>query len=522
MPPFKGITFFHTFHPGIRHQLTQYNRPAFMQESLLVQTLTALTPQERQDLEVFLQSPLHNNGQHARQNLALFHLLNNRIAQKKESDWSKQHIYEALSPGNIYQPGYLENLMTKLLKLVRRFIAQQEASQHWGNAFEGLTMARFYREHGLPDRARQAIHRAKSDLSAASDERGNRRLLAFWLEQEISIQECLNNQRKGDLHVPATLQALTTFFGHQLLELATVLYQQQRVVPELLSDWQPVIEHLREILRERAYESDPAILMLDAALNLQQVASAEPRQTLEEFLELLRHHEAELPARIQKILAAYTRNFCVRYASKLEAGFRLALYREHLEKGWLYEGGKLQPSSFINLVNISLKAGEADWLETFLQAHRGKIEGEQADHLLLYGFARWHFQKKQWEKVEEGIREARKQPKLLDIGLEKLMRILEIKICYEQWPDSERLQHLLDSFKMFIQRNKRALTENHQLLDKNFVKTVRQMMQHNRQVHLKKPGLKGIRKTIAQVEQGALIVAERDWLVEKLTMLSLK
>ncbi|MCK6694057.1 MAG: hypothetical protein L6Q97_18390 [Thermoanaerobaculia bacterium] len=490
-----------------------------MQESLLVQTLAALKRQERQEMHTFLHCPLYNGGKHARQILALFTLLAGYIEQKNGAIPEKEAVYEALFPGKTYRQGYFENLMSELMALLRQFLTQREIELRWGPAFESVAMARFYRERGLQERAKQTIHRAKTELANPSVDLDERRLLAFWREQEISLQECLNNQRRGDLNVPGTLHALTVFYGHKLLELATVLYQQQRVVPELQSDWEPFIDQFREILRVHAHFDDPAIFMLDEALKFLKTRPENPKMALEQFLLLFRKYEAALSPTLQKILAAYTRNFCVQYGNLLDGAFRLTLYKEHLEKGWLYEQGKLQPTTFINLVNISLSLGDDEWLWVFLQAHKAKIEGEQANYLELYGLARYYFQKQQWDKVEESILETRKLPKLSDAGLEKLMRILEIKTGYELAPEADRLENSLNNFTMFLQRNKRILIEKHRIMDKNFITIVRRMIRFHGQTDFKKREVENLQKTVSQVADLSYPLAERGWLHEKLIAL---
>ena len=490
-----------------------------MQGSILIQTFSGLTPAERKELQLFLHCPLYNGGKHAKPILALFTLLENEIHKKNQTELDKNRVHEALFPGKSYQQGYFENLMSELMKLMRQFLVQREIRLGWSVAFESLVMARFYRERGLPERAKQAINRAKSDLSNTAADLSDRRLLAFWLEQEISVQECLNNQRKGDLNVPGALHALTVFYGHKLLELVAVFQQQQRVVPELQWDWDPFIEQFRETLRGNKHFDDPAIFMLDEALKLLKTKPENPKQTLEEFLQLFKTLEAALPPALQKILAAYSRNFCVQHGNAMDNTFRLGLYREHLEKGWLYEQGKLQPTSFLNLVNISLNAGETDWLWAFLQEHQGKIDGEQTGHLVLYSYARYYFQQGQWEKVEDGILEISKLPKFSDIGLEKLVRILEIKTGYELDPFSDRLENALNNFTMLIQRSKRVLVEKHRVMDKNFIAAVRRMIRFREQINLRKPDLKGLQKMFARVEDHTFQLAERGWLREKLNSL---
>jgi len=490
-----------------------------MQESLLVQTLTALTPHERQEMYPFLHCSLYNGGKHARQILALFTLLDGYIGQQNGAIPEKARVYEALNPGKTYRQGYFENRMSDLLGIVRQFLTYREINLRWGTTFEGLVMARFYRERGLPERSKQVINRTKTEHYASVDHPDERHLLGFWLEQEISIQECLNNRRKGDLNVPDTLQALTVFYGHKLLELASVWFQQQQVVPNMESHWEPFMDQFRETLRDNAHFDDPAIFMLDEALKLLKSTPENPKLALEDFLDKFSKHEATLSPTLQKILAAYTRNFCVRHGHLLDGAFRLTLYKEHLDKAWLYEQGKLQPTTFINLVNISLNLGETDWLWKFLQAHQDKIEGEQAEHLLLYGLARYYFQTGDWNKAAEGILETRKLPKLSDTGLEKLVRILEIKTLYELDPLGDRLENALNNFTMSIQRNKRGLIEKHRRMGNNFIAIVRQMIRFHDHARLRELDVVKLQKTLGQVEDVAFPVSERHWLCEKLTAL---
>ena len=488
-----------------------------MQKSTLIQTMALLTPAERQEISIFLQCPLYNDGKHARSILAFFTLLGQEMDKNKGAGLDKNRLYEALFPGKTYRQGYFENLMSELLALIRQYLTQREVQRQWGPSFEGLAMARFYRARGLSERAQQAVQRAKTDLAAVRTDAGESRLLHYWLEQEVCKQACLNNQRKGDLNVSAALRTLTVFYGHQLLELASVLEQQQRVVPGLSSaEWSPFIEQFREMLRAGDSFGDPAIRVLDEALQLLNSRPENPGQALDLFLALFRAQETALPDSLQKILAAYVRNFTAQHGHAFDSAFRFGLYREHLEKGWLCEQGKLPPSYFINAVNIALSAGEMPWLETFLREYRDKIEGEQADCLLLYGFARYYFQLRQWDNVDNSIREIRKLPKLTDIGLEKLTRILEIKTCYEQNPEGEHLENMLNSFHEFIQRNHHAIVEKHRGMDKNFIHVVRQMMRLRRQRQFKKTDAAKLQKLAHQVHDPGFLLAERDWLRQKL------
>lgn len=453
-----------------------------MEGSLLLQTLRLLSPGERDDLKEFLSCALFNGSRHAKQILALFTLLMQRIGLPEPENFKKAGLFNALYPGKPYRQGYFENLMSELLALVRRFVVHREVNLRWAEAFEYLTMARFYRQRGLPDRSAQTLHRMDTVLKNFAGEPDELPLLKFWLRHESAILESQNNQRKGDLELPATLEALTIFYGYHLLEMAAVLYQQQRVVPALHTDWRPLIENFRDLLRANDYFSQPVLLLLDKALLLSEASTDTPAEDLSGFLALLEQHEADLPVKVRKKLAAYARNFCIRHGARnnpVLKSIQLGLYKKHLEKGWLHEEGKLQPTTFINMINLGLKLGELSWVGEVLQIPSGQISGSNGDYLIHYGQASYYLHAGALESARESMKDFKQLPKLADIALEKLTRILEIKILYETSKKTGaveiRLPDSLHSFVMFLRRSQRHLTDSQRAMDHNFIAIVRNM-----------------------------------------------
>lgn len=487
-----------------------------MRDSLLVQTLTALTPSERHELLYFLQSPLHNSGRHARSITALFTHLEALIHDDHLENLQAESVSASLFPERPYNQSFFSNLMSELLARVREFITQQYLKERSGQALQGIAMAQFYRMRNHPEQAAGALKRARTAPPSESDDKFEKALFRFWIEYEMFIQENQVNQRKGDLNLPAALQALTIFYAQKLLELSAALYQQQRLAPEVLSDWPDFIDPFRNMLAEKQHFSDDNVFVLDAALHLFEGEKGDPRETLTAFMELFSARESALTALVQKIAAAYVRSFLVLHDRTFQDAFRFRVYREHLEKGWLYhKGHNVSPSTFMNLINLALRAGEVDWTKHFISIHRNRIEDEQAIHYYLLGETILHFHLKEWETVFQLTQDIRRQARIIDVGLESLIRILEVKIAYETDPRSEQTAYLLSNFSKNLNRKKHQVNERHQLLDKHFVQIVRLLVKQNGKNTIAPADRKALAEFQERLNDPGFPVAERLWLTEK-------
>ena len=197
-----------------------------MNDTILVQTLKAFTPEELQELKDFLASPLFNAGSHANQNLALFTLLTEKINENNCNELDKIEVSKAIFGGIQKKDNthYLDNRMSELMAAIRKYITWQEVNESWGGVFEGLAVARFYRNRELGQRQELALVKAKNVLDGSRHLPPNDIfLLRYWLEEEELWLESFRNQRKGDLNISASIESLTSFYSTKLLEIALKL-----------------------------------------------------------------------------------------------------------------------------------------------------------------------------------------------------------------------------------------------------------------------------------------------------------
>lgn len=482
-----------------------------MQNTLLVQTLSAFSPDERSEIRRFLADSYFNRSHHAKQILRLFTLLDDQIAQTKVAELSRDLLLREISPDKKASRGYFDNLMSELLALLRKFIWLQEADSE---AAHNLATARFYRTRGLTDRAEQLLNRMPARPPRMAQPP---RLQRFERELERSEIESSRNQRKGDLNLPAALEALTVFYSSQLLQLAAALYQQERLVPELNTDWAAFIEPFRASLCERQHCGEPVLALLDQAVQLTLCVSDDPEKEVAQFLEAMRAHESDLSEWTLKNLATYARNFCGYHIQRDRPGMAdllLTLYQEHLGKGWLYENGLLPASVLLNMLIIGLRDGQHKWVLKVLESHRGRVAGDDDQLVWHYCWARYHFRMGNFAEAEKSIMlDKQKQP---DIEIEKSMRILSIEIAYER--ADLHLDSNLDAYTMFLRRNKSKLAPEKMEHNRHFIHTVKQMAQMRGQPQTPTRA-KSIQALKSEVANPAYKVADRNWLLQKIAQL---
>lgn len=495
-----------------------------MEDAILIQTLSVFTSDEMDAFGQFIEGPFLNCSSNARQNNSLFYFLKEKIINRQPIE--RADMLNAISTQEQLNPDshYLENRMSDLMAFARKFVLWQEMQAQQGAVQEHLAMARFYRERQVAKREEQAIRKAQNVLNKISPKNKERPLLAYWVEQELTDFESNNNQRKGDLNTPSTIQSLSVFYGVHLLEIAAVTWQQERVVPGFRSEWKGLIEGVRVLFREQNYLGNVSIELLDKALFLLENEIADPHQALHDFLKKMSDNIGEIPDAIALNLAAYARIFCTVYIARGHSSLRpvrLSLYKDHLEKGWLLDNGKLIPSIFINMVNAGLNFGDKVWVKWLLDTHSDKVSGEDHERIANYGFAQYYFHTGQIKEAREYMTKLFQASKFKDSSIEKLVRILEIKILYE---DGELLLDTqLHNFLMFLRRSERKLEKSKRQLHLNFVAVLKKMISLSEKITTKNIGEVQKNKILeninGQLNDPGFPVAERLWLLQKIKLL---
>ncbi len=173
-----------------------------------------------------------------------------------------------------------------------------------------------------------------------------------------------------------------------------------------------------------------------------------------------------------------------------------------VEQGMVIQNNTISSDVFHNIINIACAAGELDWIEKFI-AEKGEYLGKNEEEAgIALGNARYHFEKEEYEDVEE---------LLLNIKLPTIFYKLQVKalvlMTYFEM-QSNLFDSRLDAFYQFLNTNE-ELSTDYKKSFKNFIKFIRNLNKNR--------GLKDHKKiTLLQDNiKSCSNVVHKAWLMKK-------
>ncbi|MBK8196693.1 MAG: hypothetical protein IPK76_27135 [Lewinellaceae bacterium] len=172
----------------------------------------------------------------------------------------------------------------------------------------------------------------------------------------------------------------------------------------------------------------------------------------QKFKALLLEHAGKFSNEEMHGLFILAINYCVR---RLNSGgdryFREAfdLYREGLEKGFLYEEGMLSRFTYHNIVAIGLRLDELDWVRSFIYDNKNRLEKRYRESAFSYNLARLEYKSGNSGSVLELLQKANYRDPLLNLAAKTLL----LKTYYNL-NEYDLLQSHLDAMRNYIHRKR--------------------------------------------------------------------
>ncbi len=333
-----------------------------------------------------------------------------------------------------------------------------------------------------------------------------RRRDRFDAEYAMFLHETDHNYLRTDLNVPIALSALDGYYHLMRLNLLNQYLLQQKVTrldqPGLQSD----VAGMAVEVPEHLLQASPLLLI---SFKVNGLLSQEP-PPLDDFralAELLRQHGPMLDPAVLKDFYSYLRSTC---ALLINAGednllpFYHQLQVESLERGYLYyEGNKIPHSAYLAVTTAALRCGNFDWALGFIEAHKGRVLGENSSFdLYRLNLACYYFAIRAYQKALDHLAPTYEY---LDYSLPG--KRLELKILYEL--GSELLSYKAGAFKIFIARaSRKYMPAALRKANGDFVNLLLQIIRSRPRD--KARGERLCRRILARPQ-----AAERDWLLEK-------
>jgi hypothetical protein len=492
-----------------------------MNDTLLCQTLGAMTKDALAQMGCALLSPIFNPSRLASKCLNLFRFFEQKSFQ---DPITHESAFASIYPDKPFNRHLLDNVMSSLLEAVRQFIAYSQWLKQSGEMGKQLAMAKFYRETNFDHRFTQAIETIRREKSKqpASPLSTNSLFQSFLLEKEVYDFQSPRNTLKSDLNLNATFEQFVLFVLSQGLELVLLLEHQRSLTSLDARYWDSLAAALQAMSQAYSFLQNPLPELYSMAIQLVKMEAS--IEEFDQFLLLLDNNNASLDREVYKLLASMSRHYCTANINRGSHPFRAVLQRlhkSHLSQGILHENGQIPLSILLNMVNNALGTGEFAWAKQVLETNQHCIGGSESPEVAYQVIlAQCLFKQKDFQAASSCLDAAfdemanlESRSNFKDSSLKLMAKNLEIQLLYETDCSSSLLTDRLNAHKMFIHRNKH-INSSHKTLYNNFVDLLKQLTQPATQTDAKKA-----KKLLGKLKQPGFLIADRRWVTEKVEAL---
>ncbi len=470
-----------------------------MVETKLVHILKTFSRSEMGRWRDFVKSPYYNKNKYV---LALAQFLEKRYPKFNPAKTTKEKAFDFIFPRKKYDDLRLRHLLSVLLKVTEEFLAAQHLRHH--DVSKGVKLMGAFKKRNL------AKHFEAAHRQTTKRQNNHRQVDIFYHYHQYRIEmerEQFLDMKEGRRKVTGLQKVsdhLDAFYLINKLKQCCAAISQQNVFGQQFQ--LKMLDEVLSHLKNNSYDI-PLLHLYQCGL----LTLMEPENETHFFAlkENLSKHLASIPREEAAELHVLARNYCIKrlntggdkYVKEL-----FDLYKLGLNSVVLDDKGMITPASFKNIIAVGLKLKEYNWTEKFIREYSQKLEEQYQGDYLDYNLAKLYFEKKDYGRVIEMIREV----DFIDIFIAVDARTLLIKTYFEI-DEYEILDSQLDSFRQFVQRKKEVAYHRKNYL--NTIRFTRQLM------GLKSGDHKQAERIRKKIEQEKMIT-EKSWMLEKLNELS--
>ncbi len=198
-----------------------------------------------------------------------------------------------------------------------------------------------------------------------------------------------------------------------------------------------------------------------------------------------------------------TINFCIRKyntGSDLHGIELYELYKEGLEKGFLFSKGQLSPFTYRNITTMALIAKEYEWAIYFLEHYKRFLDKKHRQDAYAFNKARLLYEQNAFDEALILLQKADYKDLLMTLSA----KTVQLKIYYELAED-ELLDAHIEAMQIYVRRKR--IMSYHKEAYKNFLRFAKKI--------LELPYYEKVaRKNIETAIHDTSTLAERTWLLK--------
>jgi len=472
-----------------------------MRETKLYKALVQLSGHELNRQHRFVISPYFNRNDAI---VHLFEWIKKDLKIPDSIEPSREELWKHCFKNEEYNDGRFRKLQSDLLKLVEEFYAQEAYDAN------PIHKARYLLEsinsNKLENLETTAI---RSAIQFSEDQElrpASYYLNKYEVEQNIYILNKHKAQRSSKTNIENIVTNLDKFFLAEKLRYYSLILTHQHfaAVNYKMLFIDEIIQHVKNY----DYSDVPAILIYYQIL----LTTIEPenREHYDKLRELISKYIHYFPEPQVKEILDSAFNYCILKSNSGSLEFvreLFNLYVESLENKLIFVKDQITPWSYKNIVTAGLRLNEFDWVENFIQEYSLLLDEKFRENAVTFNYAQFYFYKKDYQKVIEQLSKVEYEDFTYNLNSKTLLMA-----SYFELDEFEALNSFLDSFRLYIDRNKK-LTQGKGKHYKNTIAIVRKLSKI----------VPGNTHEIDRLKQKVLAtegVVSKNWILEKLANLA--
>ena len=418
------------------------------------------------------------------------------LDEKTLSTISYTSVFKKMSPNSKYTEGYQRHIMVQLQKIY------EQCMYDLGKSIDSLALAKIYREKKLTKNYNALLNEISIELSQPKYDEANFlkniELYNEKINQGIFLNKITHEQIKS-FTIQIDEQLDIYYIIQKLKNLLSILNLDKSYDTDQF-DYYP---QLTKIINSNQMDDIPLVYLYKHSYKLQVMSDGASYDIVKN---ILYNDYNEIGIKEKKDLSALLSNFCIKKINTQEFKYYMelmGLYKFNIQHNIVLENNLIVNSTFRNYIQIALRCDEIVWARTFIKEYQKYLKPIEQESTVSICQALISFKEKKYNNTIKELT----QVNFHDYQLDILARLLLSRAYYEL-DELETLGYLVDSFKKYLQRNKK-IDPRLIIPCKNFLKNLSILMNINPRDALKLGKLK-----ISVQEQSQL--AEKQWIIEKI------
>jgi hypothetical protein len=465
-----------------------------MQDSRLNALLRTLSRTEQRELRKVATSPFFNQRQDVPDLLDLLLSCINDNQPLPDKAEAHRQLY---GPDLAFDDHRVRMTMSFLLKIAEQYLVH---TAFFADEVKIKTkLAEVYRRRNLTKHFDRTMREAQ-EMQAQSPHRNAEFFRDDYHVQMEQYRFAASGSRTAAHNLQAITDNLDTAYFAQKLRQACLLLSHQAVYK---TDYQfGMLDEVLAHVENQQLLGIPAIAVYYFCYR----ALTEPEQPdhFHQLKKLLVEECEKFPPHEIADLYLLAINYCIRHYNLGNPAYvadEFDLYREGLKRSYFLNNGTLSRFTYRNVVTVGLKLKAFDWMENFVNEFKENLEPKHRESMYSFNLARLAYERRQLGDALQFLQKSEYADLLLNLAAKALM----LKIFFETG-ELDALDSHLSAMQKFIRRKK--IMGYHRENYLNLAVFTKKLMETHEKV-----ALAALRAEI----EGAKVVAEKEWLLAKVT-----